>query len=267
MKKINLLQWLSLTAALGSMVGLGIILWPHLAEPEKLQAWLTSWGWLSGVSFVLIQVVQVVLFWIPGEVIQVAGGTVFGWFWGTVLSVAGVSLGGQLAFLLARFLGKKWVEKMVESHNLHRLGQLMKSRNLSQLLFLLFLIPFLPKDVLCYLAGMTTLGAWRFFWVTSLARIPSLTLSSLMGAMMLGHWDGFWWVLATVVVAGLITLFLFRHSIMAWLYQFGKQDGQRRNFKAVRRLARRKHLSLLKKIKVLQTPAVELDPPGLRRIG
>lgn len=75
---------------------------PDVLDPTTLRLWFEGLGPAAWPVFLALQVLQVVVFWIPGDLVQVAGGMVFGWWLATVLSLVGVTLGSQLAFGLAR---------------------------------------------------------------------------------------------------------------------------------------------------------------------
>ncbi|HEY9593010.1 MAG TPA: TVP38/TMEM64 family protein, partial [Spirochaetia bacterium] len=73
-------------------------LWRIFASGQRLREWIAGWGAWAPLIFVGIQIVQVVIFAIPGEVTQIAGGYLFGGWLGLLLSVAGITIGSTLAF-------------------------------------------------------------------------------------------------------------------------------------------------------------------------
>ena len=190
---------------------------PDLFHPHNLQLWLHALGLWAWPVFIGLQVLQVVVFWIPGEVVQIAGGMVFGVVEGTVLSLAGISLGSLIAFLLSRKLGKSWVDRWLAGGEHKKMEKLVHHPRLDVILFTVFFIPWLPKDVFCYLAGLSGIKTWRFFWVTTLARIPSLVLSSWMGDLAV-HGFGLVMVIVLSLCAVLaVGLFFYRNALMAFL--------------------------------------------------
>jgi uncharacterized membrane protein YdjX (TVP38/TMEM64 family) len=186
-------------------------------DPLTLQTWLHSLGPWAWPVFLGLQVLQVLIFWIPGEVVQVAGGMVFGVWNGTWLSLAGITLGSVLAFTLARTLGKTWVDKWLEGQKSGPMEALIHHPRLDLILAVIFFLPFLPKDVFCYLAGLSNVKAFRFFGVTTLVRIPSLLLSSWMGDLAVSGFGGvFLGVMAFSAVVGVL-VFLYRKALLARL--------------------------------------------------
>lgn len=190
---------------------------PDLFDPHQLQTWLHSLGAAAWPVFVGLQVAQVLIFWIPGEVVQIAGGMVFGVWTGTALSLAGIGLGSWGAFTLSRTLGKRWVEGWLETQGFHRFQAVIHHRRLDLVLGGVFLLPFLPKDIFCYLAGLSDIKPWRFFWVTTLARVPSLLLSSWVGDLAV-HGLGPLLIGVLLVSAGVgVALFVYRRTLLALL--------------------------------------------------
>ena len=140
-----------------------------------------SWGPLVCIG---IQFLQVVIFAIPGEITQIAAGYVFGAWMGFVYSLAGIALGSMFDFWFARLVGRPLVEKLVGRERLERIDRLLGSRKGRSALFVLFLIPGMPKDAMSYGAGLTQLGLGEFVVISGLARMPALLFSTLIGAQL-----------------------------------------------------------------------------------
>ena len=121
---------------------------------EAARSWLNAQGPYGMLAFVGLEALQVILFIVPGEVVQVAGGYAFGLWGGTALSVLGIIIGSLFNFYVGRILGRPFVEAIVKKEKLERLEKLTNSGREAAAFFLLFVIPGIPKDVLCYVAGM-----------------------------------------------------------------------------------------------------------------
>lgn len=152
-----------------------------VSTPEKLKDILLSYGYKSAFVFVLLQVLQVVIAVIPGEVIQVAGGYVYGTFFGSLLSVSGILIGSIIAFFTVRLLGYSLVRIFVPQKQIEKFDFLMNNPKSEIAMFILFLLPGLPKDILTYIAGLTPVKPLRFFIIVMVARLPGLIVSSYIG--------------------------------------------------------------------------------------
>ena len=187
----------------------------HLLDLQTLQPWLQQWGPWAPLVFVGLSVLQGVVFWIPGTPFEIAGGMVFGVWGGVFLSSVGIALGNLVAFLLTRRFGKAWVDRWLSNHDVRELESLICHRRLDLVLAVIFFVPFFPKKIFCYVAGLSSVKAWRFLVATTLARIPSLFLTSWLGHAAIHGLGGlFWGVMIFGTVAGALA-FLYRKSLLA----------------------------------------------------
>lgn len=171
---------------LAGMTAATVLLSPIITQltgdPGQFRDYINSFGSLSILVFIGFQILQVVVAAIPGEFVQIAGGYVFGTFWGTVYSVAGILIGACIAFFFARLLGVKVVNALVSEKNVEKFRFIINSKKAEFVIFLLFLIPGLPKDILVYVAGLSPIKPLRFFLIFIVARMPGLVGSSFIGS-------------------------------------------------------------------------------------
>jgi uncharacterized membrane protein YdjX (TVP38/TMEM64 family) len=151
-------------------------------EPEKFRNLALSYGGVSILIFILFQFLQVVIVPIPGEVVQIAGGFVYGTFPGTLYSLLGITIGYIFIFNISRILGYPLVKIFVPQTKIDRLRRFFETPRADTVIFLLFLIPGLPKDFLVYTAGLTPIKPLRFLSIVVVARLPALFGSSFIGA-------------------------------------------------------------------------------------
>ena len=140
-----------------------------------------SWGPLVCIG---IQFVQVVIFAIPGEITQIAAGYVFGAWKGFLYAVVGIMLGSACNYSFARLVGRPVMEKVLGRRRLERMDKLFGSNKGKSALFVLFLLPGMPKDAMSYGAGLTQLKVGEFVVISGLARMPALLFSTLMGSQL-----------------------------------------------------------------------------------
>jgi uncharacterized membrane protein YdjX (TVP38/TMEM64 family) len=171
---------------IGSIAFVTIRFGPELTKlvsnSYKFREYVLSFGPWSAVVFMLFQVLQVVIAFIPGEPVQIAGGYIFGTLWGTVYSMIGITAGYILVFAGVRLFGFPLVKKFVPEKEFQKFGLLINSPKLETTVFLLFLIPGIPKDILVYIAGLTPIQPVLFFIIIFFARLPAMIGSSFIGA-------------------------------------------------------------------------------------
>lgn len=150
-------------------------------EPEKLRKLLNSFGWRGVLVFIGIQILQVVVAAIPGEAVQIAGGYIYGTFPGTLYSMTGIFLGSVIVFAFARIIGYPVVRMAVSEAQIERFSFMINSSKSEAAMFILFLIPGIPKDFITYIAGITPVKPLRFMIIILIGRFPALLGSSYIG--------------------------------------------------------------------------------------
>jgi len=185
----NLLKriFLSFLGFIGLFVSLYLVL-KYRAElrllyssPYALRAYMEGWGIYGPVLFMGLQILQVIVFIIPGEVTQFAGGYFFGFWYGLLYSLVGITLGSAFNFFVARVLGKPFILRIFGKERVERFVQLMESTQAKGVVLVLFILPGFPKDFLSYVVGLTRYGFPYFLLVSTLGRLPGLLLSSYLG--------------------------------------------------------------------------------------
>ena len=151
-------------------------------EPEKFREYLSGYGAAGPLVFIALSAVQVIVAVIPGELSQVAGGYAFGTLLGTLYAVAGTIIGTVVVFSAIRLLGFSLVKVMISPGQLERFRFLLGSAKSEIVIFVLFLIPGIPKDVLTYLSGLTPIRMLRFLVICTVARLPGILGSAYIGA-------------------------------------------------------------------------------------
>ncbi|MFB6072583.1 MAG: TVP38/TMEM64 family protein [Halobacterium sp.] len=153
---------------------------PALDDPGALRTWVLSFGALAPVAFVGLQALQVVVAPVPGQILGFAGGYLFGSVWGTAFSVAGATMGSVVVFAVARRLGRPFVEDVVEPAVLVEFDRIVEENGLAAL-FAVFLVPGLPDDAVCLVAGVTRVPIWQLTAVSVLGRLPGYFLVAYAG--------------------------------------------------------------------------------------
>lgn len=129
-----------------------------------------------------LQVAQIVVAIIPGGPMQILMGFVFGTWQGLILSLLGALLATWLIIFGVRRWGVRFAGLFVKKEKLEKLSHLGSPRKRDALLFLLFLIPGTPKDVLTYFAPLSGVDTVLLTFMVTIARIPALLSSVYIGA-------------------------------------------------------------------------------------
>ncbi len=162
----------------------GIILFRDYLTTENMLIMrdYVSENWMAGtLIFLGVCIVQVVIALIPGEAVETMAGIVFGPWLGLFLCMAGITLGSVIAMLFVRKFGRRFVEALYPVEKIDSLPILREPKKRNATIFLLFFIPGTPKDLMTYVIGLTDMKISTYMLITSVARIPSILMSTLGG--------------------------------------------------------------------------------------
>ena len=147
---------------------------------KKIVDFVNSFGPLSVVIFIGLQILQVIVAPIPGEVNGFIGGYLYGPVLGTLYSTVGLTIGSWLAFILARWLGLPFVEKVISPRIIEKYDYFMEHRGIL-ITFILFVIPGFPKDALSYMIGLSHMKTTTFLIVCTAGRLLGTIMLSISG--------------------------------------------------------------------------------------
>ena len=144
---------------------------------EALREYIESSGNWAVWVFILFQFLQVVILPIPSTVTVMAGVALFGPLKCSIFSFIGIFIGSVLAFGIGRWLGYKVVSWIVGKEDLDKWLKKIKGKDYL-ILSIMFLLPLFPDDVLCFIAGLSSI-TWGYFLVMIfVTRALSITLSA-----------------------------------------------------------------------------------------
>lgn len=149
-------------------------------NPAKVRDFITGFGALGPIVLILMQILQVLFAPVPGQIAGFISGYVYGVFWGTVYTMIGTMIGTLIAIILVRKFGRPFVEKVVEKNTLKKFDNVCKDKGLF-VLFLIWLLPALPDDAVCFIAGLTNIRLRTLMVVNFLGRLPGFLVLNMVG--------------------------------------------------------------------------------------
>lgn len=196
-------RWAS-AAGISVVVGVGLLAWPPGAEfiagilhpsAADIRRAIEAWGAWAAFGSISLMVLHSVLP-LPGELIAVANGMLFGPVWGAAITWVGAMIGAALSFGVARYFAAPAVARRLSRGHAEILAD-WRSRPLP--LLLVRLVPVISFNLINYGAGAAGIGWWLFLWTTALGILPITVLSVVLGDRLL---EASWieWSIAAVAI-------------------------------------------------------------------
>ncbi|OUO91111.1 hypothetical protein B5F40_04835 [Gordonibacter sp. An230] len=232
MEKGDIFKFVGLIAFFAIMVLICALLWPYfhdLFEPGGIDRIISDVRGAGPVGFLILlglQFLQIVVAFIPGEVVQVAAGMLYGPWIGALVIFVGCVLSSAFIFALVHRLGAPFVQSMVPTQHLEKFRRFEASGKLNITVFILFLIPGLPKDVFTYLVPLTDMRMRTFLALSNVGRIPGIIVSTyaadglVEGRIM--ESVGIFAAAAVIAILGVV----FRERIMKMLDRSSHRDDK-----------------------------------------
>ncbi|MCG2769952.1 MAG: VTT domain-containing protein [Anaerolineae bacterium] len=218
MRKLSLRQVLMAVVVVAVVIALllwGEPIWVIFRDQSRMEVLVQGWGAWGPLAIILLQVLQTIVAPVPGQVIGFVSGYLFGIWWGMLYCMVGMLVGSFLVILLSRRYGRPLVVRLAHPDTLARMYSWIERyagspQRAELVLFLIFLLPFVPDDVACLLAGLTSLSIGRIMLLAAIGRLPGLLVPVLIGAGSVEISTGQWALLMAVLI--LIALLFVRYG-------------------------------------------------------
>lgn len=190
---------------------------------HKFRDYIHSYGAYGVLIFILLQVAHIMIVFIPGEVIQIGGGFIYGTVFGTIYLFTGLIIGTVIVFFMTRLFGYSAIKIFLSPNKLEKFNYLMNDPKSEIIMFLLYLIPGIPKDTLTYIAGLTPIKPLRFLLLSSFARLPGILASCYIGANLQLHNYHKVIVVSTIAVILFVVGLIYKDRLINFIYSLKKR--------------------------------------------
>lgn len=169
-------------------------------DQHALENFIRSWGTQAAVVSFFLMILQAIIAPLPAFLITFANASLFGAFWGGVLSWTSAMAGATLCFFIARILGRSAVEKLTGKTVLKNMDAFFE-RYGKHTILVCRLLPFVPFDPISYAAGLTSIRFRHFFLATGIGQLPATIVYSWAGSLLTG--GAFWFITGLFVLFAL----------------------------------------------------------------
>ena len=196
---------------LGIIIALGILFYEvnlSLKSPQEIIDYVEGFGAWGPVVIIILIIIEVIVAPVPGIVIAIGSGALFGPVWGTIYTYIGNVIGSSIAFSISRHFGRPFVKKLVREEKLAKYDQFFRSHG-KYGLWIAYLFPVFPVDIISFVTGLSSLRFRKFFTIVSIAFIPNMLFLNYFGDSILNY--GF--SITTITLAS-VFIILFVLSIL-----------------------------------------------------
>lgn len=189
-KKIITIRFIIIALAIGLIAYLTYLALPFISKLAteqsriELKNDIANMG-LKGVIITLgLQVLQIIVAIIPGQPMEVIAGMLYGTWGGMLLCLVGILIGSTVVFYLTRKIGMNFIQIFFDKEQINKIKRKKIFKNTKKLelfMFIMFVIPLVPKDIFIYLAGISLISPKKFMLITTVARIPGLFITVFAG--------------------------------------------------------------------------------------
>ena len=227
-KKIQtIVSALKLLLLFGIVIGVPIYVYftyPDLIDRfkslDEINKLLKQYKTASIFAYMGLQILQIIVSVLPGQALQFAAGYAYHFWLGFLYSIIGVAMGTVITFYLARLLGKDALHVIFGEEKFSKFVHTLNSKRSFIVLFVIFLIPGIPKDLFTYAAGVSEIRIIPFLLLSLIGRAPAMIGSIMMGNM---FYNGSYFGLIIVGAAAVILFIagiLHRDKLLKWSDQF-----------------------------------------------
>ena len=181
---------------------------------EDVKTFLLQYEIASSLVYLAFQVLHIIAGIIPGQPFHLAAGFIFDFWLGYTLSIIGITFGTTATFYLSRILGKDAMYLFLGEKRFTKFLEMMNRKKALVVIFIIYLIPGLPKEIVGYAVGLSKIKVLPFILIMIVGRTPALMASILIGSMYAdGGYTGVV-ILSIIVVMLCIIAFIYRKKIM-----------------------------------------------------
>ena len=206
----------------------------HFRDIESARQWFSSFGIVAWLMLFIIQLLQVIIIPIPAQVTTIAGVLIFGALQCFVISAVAIILGSIICFAFGRWLGVQIAYKVATKESVDKYRKMFEKKG-RFLLPIFFLLPCFPDDMLCFVAGATTM-TWRYFILTTIfTRTIGVACICWLGSGEIIPFSGWgipvWIVVGIVLIVAIILLFKYQDKIEQFLIDKLTNKGKNKDRK------------------------------------
>ena len=185
-----------------------------LSSIRNIEHWLMQYRAQSALVYIAAQIIQIIICIIPGQALQIAAGYLYGFWLGYLLSLVGALLGSVAVFYIARILGHDALHILFGERKITEMLDNMNSKRGMIIVFIIFLIPGIPKDLCSYAAGLSKMHLRPYLIISLIARSPGMMCSLAIGKQVMDGQYTSAIVIAVIVAVLFVIGLIFKDKVI-----------------------------------------------------
>lgn len=170
-----------------------------VSNRAEFKEWLNAFPIPANAVFVFLRAFQTVIKIIPAEPLEIGSGYIWGTLGGFFYCMLGTEIGSLVILLFTKIYGVRFVNLFADTGKLNEWSFIKDSKKKYLLLFIIYIIPGTPKDIITYFIGLTDTRIAPFLIITGIARIPAIISSTWCGSTLIDkNYGGFIAVFAVI---------------------------------------------------------------------
>lgn len=224
-KKISAIAKLVLLIVILVGIPLYIFFFHHdlidrFSDIREIERGLAEYKTESIFIYIGAQLLQIIICIIPGQELQFAAGYMYGFWLGYAFSLIGAALGTIVTYYLARLLGHDAMHMIFGEEKMNSIVEQIRGKKGIIIIFLIYLIPGVPKDLCNYAAGLSEIRLDRFLIVSLIGRSPGMMGSLLIGNQLVNGQYTSAIIIGIVAVVLCVLGLIFRKKVMELFDRF-----------------------------------------------
>jgi uncharacterized membrane protein YdjX (TVP38/TMEM64 family) len=150
---------------------------------HRSMEWIEQSGWIGVVAFIVLYTLTCVFF-LPGSVLTIGAGAVYGFWFSTALVTISSTVGAAVNFLTSRYVARSWMqERLSRSAKFRALDKAVSAEGWRMIL-ISRMSPIIPHSLVSYAAGIIRISFWRFTLASFVGFLPQSAAYTYVGAVL-----------------------------------------------------------------------------------
>lgn len=149
-------------------------------DEERVQKWVSGFGWLGPIILVLAMIAQMFLLVVPSILLMVVSVLAYGPIWGSIIIIASVYAASTVGYFIGSYFGDTIVKRIIGKKSEKKVASFLDDYGFWAVI-VTRLNPFLSNDAISFVGGLLRMGYWKFMGATLVGIAPLTAFIAIFG--------------------------------------------------------------------------------------